>query len=176
MNAIQRWSKSGLPMVIKNSQLSPITKNKELETHDGTQGTAYGIVQKSTGKEWVIKKFHQGCLPPKNYLKKIRKVVPDDPAFISAKKRLILVPDDLRNKPNHYHSFQMARWLENSILMQKAPGKSWKEISDDIRDGNLADYGVRCCIAMPNCCLCGRVRFQFCVRLALWGPSTSADA
>lgn len=135
MNAIQRWSKSGLPMVIKNSQLSPITKNKELETYNGTQGTAYGIVQKSTGKEWVIKKFNQGCLPPKNYLKNIRKVVPDDPAFISAKKRLILVPDDLRNKPNNYHSFQMARWLENSILMQKAPGKSWKEISDEIRDG-----------------------------------------
>ncbi|BBM85711.1 protein kinase domain-containing protein [Candidatus Uabimicrobium amorphum] len=135
MNAIQRWSKSGLPMVIKNSQLSPITKNKELETHHGEQGTAYGIVQKSTGKEWVIKKFNQGCLPPKNYLKNIRKVVPDDPAFISAKKRLILVPDDLRNKPKNYHSFQMARWLENSILMQKAPGKSWKDLSGEIRDG-----------------------------------------
>lgn len=143
MKTITHWTKSGLSVAIKNSQLAPVTKNKNICSINSEQGTIYRLIQKSTKKEWMLKKFNPETCPSRQYLTKVRKLVPENVAFLCSKKRMILTKDDLRDTPKTYFSKSLSQWLDNCVLMQKVPGNSWKETSCKIRDGKLKISGEK---------------------------------
>lgn len=138
MDIANIWLQSGLPAFIRSVRLvpTPHPKYDNIAYHyEGAQGRAYQIIQESNKRKWVIKKFKKGMQPDSPCLAAVRSLVPRGIAFRSASKRVILSSGDLKWGDGLYSSKDFGKWIENSILMPKMPGKSWQEVAREIRTG-----------------------------------------
>lgn len=100
------------------------------------QASVYFLLDENH-KTWILKKFLPAKQPHKSYIGAIQALVPQHPGFESGFRRTVLERSSLASCTDGYFSQDFAGWLENSILMPVAPGSSWAEIADRIRDASL---------------------------------------
>jgi serine/threonine protein kinase len=134
---INLWLQSGMPAFIRGVRLFPKTDpNNENSSYnlEGKQGRAFYFTQENN-REWVIKKFYPDMQPDRSYLVAIRSLVPKTVSCTAASKRVVLNQDDLKPGNGLYTSPDLAVWLQDAVLMPRIRGKSWKEVSDEIRSG-----------------------------------------
>ena len=138
---VNSWFQSETPAFIRGARLLPRAhpdNDKAPYCIEGTQGTAFHLVQQENNREWVLKKFHDGMEPDRTYLVAIRSLLPKSIGCTAGTKRAVIGSDDLKLGNGLYTEQEFAHWLQDTILMPKVRGVSWKDVTQEVRQGNRA--------------------------------------
>ena len=137
-NIANLWLQSGLPAFIRGIRLVPKAYPRLKHTafyEKGNQGVVFHLMQPSNKQEWVLKKFVAEMKPDPPYLVAIRSLVPRGIAFKAASKRVIVKAEDIKLGEGTYSSTEFNDWLDETVLMPKMRGRTWKAVAEDLRNG-----------------------------------------
>ena len=137
--AVKKWFNSGKYAQVNGSRVRPIghpaLKGELLSIQKGQ--AAATCLRADDGSEWILKKFHQGRALDKSYLVSVTSLLPQKDGFVAGTKRQVLSSDKLTRKPRCYYNAELARYLNDAILMPRVPGIDWACLADDVRDGEV---------------------------------------
>lgn len=136
--SVETWLKSRKYAQIDGKRLKPLPhralKGMPMAVQRG-QAEVFFLLS-DNGKQWIIKKFHQGRCPNKSYLKSVNRMLPKHKGFRSGINRRVLTEKHLKKIHGCYYNRNLQQWLDGSILMPRIKGMDWAALADEIRDGD----------------------------------------
>ena len=136
--AVETWLKSRKYAQIDGKRLKPLPhralKGMPMAVQRGQAEVFFLLAD--DGKQWIIKKFHQGRCPEESYLKSVSRMLPKHKGFRSGINRRVLTAKHLKKISGCYYSRNLLQWLDGSILMPRIKGMDWAAVADEIRDGD----------------------------------------
>ena len=139
VNVMENWLQSGQPAVINNLSLQPL-KHPQLPgmivSVQKGQAEVYWL-EDNHHHCWILKKFHPGRCPDRQYLTEIARLLPSVDNFRCGTERQVLSKHALTKSRGSYFDHSLSRWLDLTVLMPKIHGIDWAAVADELRDGNL---------------------------------------
>ena len=136
---IENWLSFGSYTRIEQILLKPIEhkllRGKPLSCQKG-QAEAFFLIDER-GDWWILKKFHNSCNLDRNYLEKIRWLLPKEDGFRCGIDRQILSAKSLKGSQGNYYNPALNNWLDGTVLMPRIKGIDWSALADEIRDGTI---------------------------------------
>ena len=137
--SIEHWMSTGLSALINGQALRPV-EHQQMKgipfSVQRAQAESYLLIA-SDGSRWILKKFHNGRSLDRSYLEWIARILPDDEGFRCGTARQVLTEAAMTPQLGCYHSAQLARWLEGTVLMPRIDGIDWACLADSLRDGSV---------------------------------------
>ncbi len=149
---VQAWLRSGKTVEIAGLQLRPsshpLLPGAPLSISRGQAEAFYTVA--ADGGQWIIKKFHPGRSPDRQYLRDLCGLIPARAGFTSGWQRRVLETGDVTPA----QEAALATWLAGTVFMPRVVGDGWSAVADKLRDGTITcsrEERVHLCRSLARC-------------------------
>jgi hypothetical protein len=131
------WLRSGKAATLHGIELTPMPHPASARSPlviIRAQSASY-FLKDAEDRSWILKKFVHGRSPEPSYIRAIRSLVPHEKGFESGVQRRVLT---WQNVGRGFGGWELAEWIENTILMPRLSGLEWLHLVDSLREGTTS--------------------------------------